>query len=763
MKMNNKAASLLSTNSDRSSKVNFSIGDPAKIIHILRNSLYSKPVQTCVQEYISNARDAMREAGKKDEQIVVTLPTRAEARIKIRDFGLGLSEERVRNIFTQYGKSTKDSSNDETGGFGLGAKSAWAYTNSFIVISYLDGEASSYVAHIGDNFEGTLELYAKNKTNEKNGTEIQIALKKIEDIEEFRTAVYRATLFWLVRPLLKGILEKEIPSFYKNLSPIYHGEGWRLFENSEALGGLFPHKDSQNTGLVAAIDSIPYVIETSLSVSTPAVRSLSDALRSDKILVLDVSNGLIDVNASRETIADSGESKKEVAALSEKVFNSIKTQIKSALLAEKDVRGFVPKFRSFLNYFNMEAVVNKIIFKANGFSFTPSQSYKSWSLAISGDNIRSVLVNCYGFKTSYRSHTKGRMSQSEVSSLPLHYFEKWIFQDDANVKLSSKKLKARQILEAQASGRDRSIYLIEIACEDETKKEDTLSALKKALSIASLSETQILVKTASGTKKMTEHESRKGMVCIKEVATITSPYGSGTLTTSSVHDTAANFKDSKKSFAYFVDTNEMVSELGGSHTIAAWATFLKMCRGITVCSLSQRSISQLSSCENFKPLGDYIKSFKAQKLLTDDEKLFIERRSLNSLEEELSYIYHGKTKGTTFTDKRMNEIIASFEKIHNYDKKENTKKLRPIESALFEAVYIVLPEWKEETERVKYLNSLITELKNEFHLLDYLRGAFSEWELKRDYNLAKCQEMVKEVAVYMNSKKKFAVVAEKAS
>lgn len=41
--------------------VEFRIGDPGKIIDILRSKIYSNPIQTLVQEYLCNARDANRE------------------------------------------------------------------------------------------------------------------------------------------------------------------------------------------------------------------------------------------------------------------------------------------------------------------------------------------------------------------------------------------------------------------------------------------------------------------------------------------------------------------------------------------------------------------------------------------------------------------------------------------------------------------------------------------------------------------------------
>lgn len=112
----------LDTNSTGESQ-DFGIGDASVVIEILRNRLYEHKVRTLVQEYICNARDAMREVGKGNE-FEVTVPTRFEPVFKVRDFGPGVSLDRIKNVFILYGASTKRGTNNQTGGFGIGAKSA---------------------------------------------------------------------------------------------------------------------------------------------------------------------------------------------------------------------------------------------------------------------------------------------------------------------------------------------------------------------------------------------------------------------------------------------------------------------------------------------------------------------------------------------------------------------------------------------------------------------------------------------------------------
>jgi hypothetical protein len=53
----------LETNVQRKTQ-NFAIGDASVVIEIMRKRIYSHPIRTLVQEYMSNGRDANREIGR---------------------------------------------------------------------------------------------------------------------------------------------------------------------------------------------------------------------------------------------------------------------------------------------------------------------------------------------------------------------------------------------------------------------------------------------------------------------------------------------------------------------------------------------------------------------------------------------------------------------------------------------------------------------------------------------------------------------------
>lgn len=108
------------------------------IVSILRDKLYSNKVAAVCREVASNSRDANREAGKNNLPITINISSSNSlldegASISFKDSGVGISPSRIDNVFLKYGSSTKRDSNNQTGGFGIGAKTPFAYTNEFLI------------------------------------------------------------------------------------------------------------------------------------------------------------------------------------------------------------------------------------------------------------------------------------------------------------------------------------------------------------------------------------------------------------------------------------------------------------------------------------------------------------------------------------------------------------------------------------------------------------------------------------------------------
>jgi len=179
----------------------FEIGDPTVIFDMICNRIYATPLRTSIQEYMSNARDSHREAGVPHVPIQIVLPTPLDRSIRIRDFGMGISPDRMSNVFVKLGVSTKRINNSQTGGFGVGAKSAFSYTDNFTIHTIYNGTARTYLAYIGSSGFGELDLVSEEETTERNFTEISFHIKR-EDEHHLKDIIIRVSAFWDVHPII---------------------------------------------------------------------------------------------------------------------------------------------------------------------------------------------------------------------------------------------------------------------------------------------------------------------------------------------------------------------------------------------------------------------------------------------------------------------------------------------------------------------------------------------------------------------------------
>lgn len=115
--------------------------DSAHLMRLLSTSLYTYPRLAMVREITCNGWDGHIMAGKTDLPLEVTL---TDSKLIIRDFGPGIPHEKIGPIYGTYGNSTKRNDSSQTGGFGLGSKAPFAYTDNFEVISCHGGVKTIY-------------------------------------------------------------------------------------------------------------------------------------------------------------------------------------------------------------------------------------------------------------------------------------------------------------------------------------------------------------------------------------------------------------------------------------------------------------------------------------------------------------------------------------------------------------------------------------------------------------------------------------------
>ena len=185
------------------SNSSFSIAMNGKAFRVLSDTLYQNKLGSIVRELSCNAYDAHIAAGNKDTPIEIHLPDAFEPWLAIRDFGIGMDRDTIKNVFTVYFQSTKDQSNDSLGAFGLGAKTPFSYTDQFTVTSIKDGEKCVYGMYITESGVPDYNLMHSEETTEGNGTEINISIKR-EDYQRVAQEVSNQLKYFTVKPVFKN-------------------------------------------------------------------------------------------------------------------------------------------------------------------------------------------------------------------------------------------------------------------------------------------------------------------------------------------------------------------------------------------------------------------------------------------------------------------------------------------------------------------------------------------------------------------------------
>lgn len=209
------------------------------IFDLLRSKIYQDPILAICREVCCNARDANRFVNKTDP-IEVSLPTKDDLFFKVKDVGPGISPDLIENVFIKYASSTKRSDDNQTGGFGLGAKTPFAYTDSFTVQTIVENIKYQYLCYIDETKFGKITLLDSHNTVEENGTTIIVPVKS-NDVVLFRNKFAEATKFWSIKPIVNANFA------YEKFQTLSIKDDWFLME-----------QNSYSCIPIALVDEIPY-------------------------------------------------------------------------------------------------------------------------------------------------------------------------------------------------------------------------------------------------------------------------------------------------------------------------------------------------------------------------------------------------------------------------------------------------------------------------------------------------------------------------
>lgn len=166
--------------------------DDDALVHIMGvlTDLYVDPELAIIREYATNAYDSHIEVGQT-LPIEVDTPTSLKPYLSIRDYGVGLDADGIRQIYSRYGASTKRETNDAVGMLGLGCKSALAYVDQFTLVGTKDGIKTAVSVSRDEKGVGIMKILAEDEIDhslltdfhEPNGVEVLIPAKNGNDIE----------------------------------------------------------------------------------------------------------------------------------------------------------------------------------------------------------------------------------------------------------------------------------------------------------------------------------------------------------------------------------------------------------------------------------------------------------------------------------------------------------------------------------------------------------------------------------------------------
>lgn len=436
----------------------FGIGDEAVVVSILRHKMYSNPIKTICQEVPSNARDAHREAGNDETPIEIIMPSALDRNFYIRDFGPGISPHRVANVFVLYGNSTKRNDDDETGGFGLGAKCPFSYVDTFGVTTYIPENGSmiqrDYIAAIDESNIGELSLVSEQAiTDEKQGTKITIACKP-NDEKEFVKWVRVACKYWGVRPVIRNR-----PDFdWEDRERSYEGNGWFI-----ETGGYNYYSEQE---VKILLDGIPYrVAWDNLSWDGYDSDNLEKYSRLFKFpLFLEFNTGELPMTANREEIDYTDEAIIMIQDKLEEVLKDLTDKISKEIATASDLWEANIKWNSIRHQY--QSLVDTVEWNGEEVSgYFPKLSKIGAKLWLFHRNNSYGVVDKNTFRKGYASHG-------------------FQIEKSAKVLIGDEKTKTpnrRRLKTVFAENEDVSkIYVLSLPLDDDAKRAETAKELKDA-------------------------------------------------------------------------------------------------------------------------------------------------------------------------------------------------------------------------------------------------------------------------------------------
>ncbi|UGC97444.1 rIIA lysis inhibitor [Escherichia phage vB_Eco_OMNI12] len=334
----------------------FSITASPKVFKILSSDLYTNKIRAVVRELITNMIDAHALNGNP-EKFIIQVPGRLDPRFVCRDFGPGMSDFDIQGddnspgLYNSYFSSSKAESNDFIGGFGLGSKSPFSYTDTFSITSYHKGEIRGYVAYMdGDGPQIKPTFVKEMGPDDKTGIEIVVPVEE----KDFRNFAYEVS--YIMRPfkdlaIING-LDREI-DYFPDFDDYYGINPERYWPDRGGLYAIYG-------GIVYPIDGV--------------IRDRNWLSIRNEVNYIKFPMGSLDIAPSREALSLDDRTRKNiierVKELSEKAFNEDVKRFKESTSPRHTYRELMKMGYSARDYM----ISNSVKFTTKNLSYKKMQS-----------------------------------------------------------------------------------------------------------------------------------------------------------------------------------------------------------------------------------------------------------------------------------------------------------------------------------------------------------------------------------------------------
>ena len=334
----------------------FSITASPKVFKILSSDLYTNKIRAVVRELITNMIDAHALNGNP-EKFIIQVPGRLDPRFVCRDFGPGMSDFDIQGddnspgLYNSYFSSSKAESNDFIGGFGLGSKSPFSYTDTFSITSYHKGEIRGYVAYMdGDGPQIKPTFVKEMGPDDKTGIEIVVPVEE----KDFRNFAYEVS--YIMRPfkdlaIING-LDREV-DYFPDFDDYYGVNPERYWPDRGGLYAIYG-------GIVYPIDGV--------------IRDRNWLSIRNEVNYIKFPMGSLDIAPSREALSLDDRTRKNiierVKELSEKAFNEDVKRFKESTSPRHTYRELMKMGYSARDYM----ISNSVKFTTKNLSYKKMQS-----------------------------------------------------------------------------------------------------------------------------------------------------------------------------------------------------------------------------------------------------------------------------------------------------------------------------------------------------------------------------------------------------